>query len=274
MIRNAIFALACTLGIGSGIITCQEQVTHAIFDLGEVLVKTDKAAAFKEVGCAPFVQYALYNCTRLFALKKILQQELLYPFLASLEERSSDQIAARDPEGRLIPQIMCTHFKGQISDAQIRNRIEQALTQNTHLHALEKNMLRALTSMMFTPERFIKTQYIVPEAKAFVISCVKQGLKPCIHSTWARESFALLKEQDPEFFALFENRIFISGETGLMKPDPASFILITKTLGISPSNCIFFDDRLENISAAHACGMHVQHVAANNRNPTLLAGIA
>ena len=179
-----------------------------------------------------------------------------FPFLTSVEERNPNQVDARDPEGRLLPQIMCTHFKGEITDAQVRTAIDRTLSQIARLNSIEKTMLRALTSMMFTPERFIKTQYIVPEGKAFVQECVTRGLKPCIHSTWARESFELFKQQDPAFFALFEDRIFISGHTGLMKPDPASYTHITNTLRIPASDCAFFDDRLENISAARVCGMH------------------
>lgn len=248
--------LICSLLLGSPVLVSQQAVTYAIFDLGGVLVETNKSAAFKEVGYSPFIQYALYNITHVHVLKKMLQEELLYPFLHSLEERSPLQGAARDPQGRLLPQIMCTHFMGKISDAHLRSQIEQALTAQSHLNLIEKNMLSALTSMMFTPERFIKTQYIIPEGKEFVRTCVTLGLKPCIHSTWARDSFELLKERDPEFFALFEDRIFVSGHTGMMKPDHASYTNITSTLGILPSTCIMFDDRPENISAARACGMH------------------
>ncbi|MFI5333519.1 MAG: HAD-IA family hydrolase [Candidatus Babeliales bacterium] len=253
--RSTIVALLCSLSISLGTIA-QGPVTHAIFDLGEVLVKTDKRAAFKEVGYTPFIQYALRNITRIFVLKKMIYDELLFPFLTSVEERNPDQVAARDPEGRLLPQIMCTHFKGEISDTRVREKIDHTLSQITRLNHIETTMIRALTSMMFTPERFIKTQYMVPEGKAFVQECVARGLKPCIHSTWARESFELLKQQDPDFFNLFGDRIFISGRTGLMKPDRASYTHITNTLRVPASTCAFFDDRPENITAAHACGMH------------------
>ncbi|MFI5332633.1 MAG: HAD-IA family hydrolase [Candidatus Babeliales bacterium] len=252
--RSIIIALLCSLSISLGLVA-QGPVTHAIFDLGEVLVKTDKRAAFKEVGYTPFIQYALANITRIFVLKKMIYDELLFPFLTSVEERNPNQVAARDPEGRLLPQIMCTHFKGGITDEQVRTNIDAALKALAYLNHIETTMIRALTSMMFTPERFIKTQYIVPEGKAFVQECVARGLKPCIHSTWARESFELLKQQDPDFFNLFEDRIFISGHTGFMKPDPASYTHITNTLGIPASACTFFDDRPENISVARACGM-------------------
>lgn len=255
--RSTVLSLLCMLFIGSGtLIGSQGPITHVVLDLGGLLVETNKSAAFKEVGYTPFLAFAASNIMRIFVLKKIIHEELLYPFLGSLEARNPLQVAARDPEGKLIPQIMCTHFKGTISDAGVRTKIEHALTVYTNLNRIEKNMLRALTSMMFTPERFIKTQYIVPEGKKFVESCVEHGLKPCIHSTWARESFELLKQQEAEFFALFEDRIFISGRTGLMKPDPDSFTNITVTLQIPAWACAFFDDRIENISTARGCGMH------------------
>lgn len=244
-------------------LVAQESIKYAIFDGGGVLVETDKGAAFKEVGYVPFLQFAAYNIANILSIKKMIHRQLLYPFLESLEERDLKQYAARDPENGLIPQIMCSHFKGALTDAQMRAKIEHGLKTNTRLHAIEKNMLHALTSMMFTPERFIKTQYLVPETQEFVRECVKNGLKPCIHSTWAAESFELLKAQNPEFFALFEDRIFISAQTGLMKPDPASFDNILTKLKVStPAQCIFFDDRPENIAAARECGMHAELITS------------
>lgn len=255
--RTHIMYITLMTLIMTGSLLSQESIKYAIFDGGGVVVETDKAAAFKEVGYVPFLQFAAYNIANILSIKKMIHQQLLYPFLESLEERDLKQYAARDPENGLIPQIMCSHFKGALTDAQMRAKIQHGLETNTRLHTIEKNMLHALTSMMFTPERFIKTQYMVPEAKEFVRECAKRGLKPCIHSTWAAESFELLKAQDPEFFALFEDRIFISAKTGLMKPDPASFDNILIKLKVSnPATCAFFDDRPENIAAARECGMH------------------
>ncbi|MBI2597456.1 HAD family hydrolase [Candidatus Daviesbacteria bacterium] len=40
--------------------------------------------------------------------------------------------------------------------------------------------------------------------------------------------------------------IFISGEIGIAKPDEKIFTLVEKTIGVSPSNILFFGDDLKN----------------------------
>ncbi len=49
---------------------------------------------------------------------------------------------------------------------------------------------------------------------------------------------------------------FVSCETGVRKPDPHSFTGAAQTLSVSPSDCIFVDDRAANCEAATATGMN------------------
>jgi HAD superfamily hydrolase (TIGR01509 family) len=48
---------------------------------------------------------------------------------------------------------------------------------------------------------------------------------------------------------------FVSCETGIRKPDAAAYTGPARTLGIAPQDCLFVDDRPENVSAAKAVGM-------------------
>jgi HAD superfamily hydrolase (TIGR01493 family) len=51
------------------------------------------------------------------------------------------------------------------------------------------------------------------------------------------------------------DRIIISAEEGLAKPDPRLYHQATQYLGITPSQAVFFDDRDENVAAARDSGM-------------------
>lgn len=53
--------------------------------------------------------------------------------------------------------------------------------------------------------------------------------------------------------ALFE-RVFISAEMGLTKPDPAIYAEVTAALGVAPGEIAFIDDRAPNSDAAAAFG--------------------
>lgn len=48
---------------------------------------------------------------------------------------------------------------------------------------------------------------------------------------------------------------FVSCRTGLRKPDPQSYLGAARTLGVAPGDCVFVDDRGENVDAAEAVGM-------------------
>ena len=59
------------------------------------------------------------------------------------------------------------------------------------------------------------------------------------------------------------DRVFVSSELGLRKPDPQSFEAVAKLVDIDLCNLLFFDDTLENIDAALAVGMHAIHVKSH-----------
>lgn len=46
-----------------------------------------------------------------------------------------------------------------------------------------------------------------------------------------------------------------SAEEGIKKPDPRIYLLTCQKLGVSPKDCLFMDDTLENITAAKTLGM-------------------
>ncbi len=50
------------------------------------------------------------------------------------------------------------------------------------------------------------------------------------------------------------DRLFISGELGLVKPDPQIYRLITDELGVAPSDIAFIDDRPANVAGAAGFG--------------------
>jgi len=72
-------------------------------------------------------------------------------------------------------------------------------------------------------------------------------------SNWSAETFPVARERF-EFLSWF-NRIVVSGEVGLAKPDPAIYRYTLEKLGTTPEETLFLDDKLVNIEAAQALGM-------------------
>jgi putative hydrolase of the HAD superfamily len=66
------------------------------------------------------------------------------------------------------------------------------------------------------------------------------------HFAFSTESFGVMQA--------FEQN-FLSYEMGLLKPDPAYFHHVLYGLWASPANCIFIDDRPENVRSARNLGI-------------------
>lgn len=63
----------------------------------------------------------------------------------------------------------------------------------------------------------------------------------------------------PNVVAAFD-RIFVSSELGLRKPEQAAFEAIAEATGIDLSAMLFFDDTMENIEGARAAGLQAVYV--------------
>ena len=57
--------------------------------------------------------------------------------------------------------------------------------------------------------------------------------------------------------------IVLSGEVGIMKPDPRIYLLALQQLQVQPEQAVFIDDFPHNIAGAEAIGMHAIHYRDN-----------
>ena len=71
-------------------------------------------------------------------------------------------------------------------------------------------------------------------------------------SNWSAEKFKLVSHRYA-FFGLFES-ILISGQVGLVKPNPLIFNLMLANIGRPAGDCIFIDDSPVNTDAAGRLG--------------------
>ena len=76
-------------------------------------------------------------------------------------------------------------------------------------------------------------------------------------SNWSAETFPIARHKY-DCLQLFD-AIIVSGEVGLIKPDPAIFELAVKRSGVVASECLFIDDHGPNIAVAQQLGMQAIH---------------
>jgi 2-haloacid dehalogenase len=75
-------------------------------------------------------------------------------------------------------------------------------------------------------------------------------------TNWSAETFPLVRH-DPTYAFLDRFReIVVSGEIGLIKPDPAIYRHLLARVGAPAESCLFIDDNVANVAAAAALGLH------------------
>jgi 2-haloacid dehalogenase/putative hydrolase of the HAD superfamily len=98
---------------------------------------------------------------------------------------------------------------------------------------------------------------VIPETEAAIECLHARGVPQFGLSNMSPETFHGTVAMSPAFECL--DSILISGEAGLLKPDPALFQLACDRFGFEPADVLFVDDNAQNIAAASALGFDTHH---------------
>ena len=92
-----------------------------------------------------------------------------------------------------------------------------------------------------------------------VLDYLKKNDYQCyVLSNWSAETFKGMIDDYP-FLKKFDG-LLISGEDKLIKPDPAIYQLAIKRFNLDPQECVFIDDKLENVEAAKKLNFNIIHL--------------
>ena len=92
-----------------------------------------------------------------------------------------------------------------------------------------------------------------------ILNFLKNNNYECyVLSNWSAETFEGMIEEYP-FLKHFDG-LLISGEDKLIKPDLAIYQLAIKRFNLVPHNCVFIDDKLENVEAAKKLNFNIIHL--------------
>ena len=94
-----------------------------------------------------------------------------------------------------------------------------------------------------------------PGALEFLKRLKKQGIKTGIATSNSRE--LLETTLDSLKVRKYFDSLHVSCEVAKGKPAPDIYLLVADELGISPSECLVFEDITQGIEAAHSAGMRV-----------------
>lgn len=97
-----------------------------------------------------------------------------------------------------------------------------------------------------------------------------QGVTLHAISNWSMEKFRLVRDRY-DFFNWFEVAI-ISGEAGLIKPDPRIYQHYLEMAGLEAGDCVVIDDSAENITTARQMGFATIHYRSPDQLKAELQG--
>lgn len=97
----------------------------------------------------------------------------------------------------------------------------------------------------------------IPHSVRLLRALRRTGLPVFALTNFGVGSFAYARTQY-DFLNEFD-RFWVSGEMGLMKPDPQIYALAEADCALPPASLLFTDDRADNIAAAAARGWQTHH---------------
>ena len=92
----------------------------------------------------------------------------------------------------------------------------------------------------------------ITESLAVLSDVRAAGLSVYALSNWSAETFPLARDAYP-FLDSFDG-VLISGEVGVVKPDPRIFELLIERFALVPQETVFVDDQPVNVTAASQLG--------------------
>jgi beta-phosphoglucomutase len=101
---------------------------------------------------------------------------------------------------------------------------------------------------------------ILPGAKEFLLTCRAAGLKTALGSA-SKNSMMILEKVD--IVNLFD-AVIDGNKVTKAKPDPEVFLKGAEAVGVSPAECVVFEDAIAGVEAAIAGGMKAVGIGSPN----------
>lgn len=93
----------------------------------------------------------------------------------------------------------------------------------------------------------------IPGMREVVAELKAKGYKLYGLTNWSAETFCLVRNEFPVFGLM--DGMLVSGEEHLLKPSPQIFQRLVDRFGLTPSECLFFDDNAANVEGSIAFGI-------------------
>lgn len=233
----------------SSIFNKNEDEYVIFFDLGDVLLETNKGKAF-------FLSPGVF-------IKNVLKHGV--PSGIKITQRLFELIdhQTKLPRGTstatceniAMPQMMCEWLTGEISSEDFVESITNISPKDPFFKSVAEGELLINAAKLMLPAQLVKINRPTKLLKVFQRCCEHDASRVCILSNWDKSSLDLLKQQFPEIFTkISADQILFSSELGYKKPDAAIFMHAANKVGAKLHRCVLIDDQITNVAGARRCG--------------------
>lgn len=240
------------------------QKNTLIWDLGNTLLTADTFCFATEVGLTDFILYPLLDWKN---PKKVY--ELAFDLMASIDSPYHSGHTQATGAGKILPPLMLHWLTGTISSHEIGEKLNHSLhrwqADGSFSSKRQERLVRHTMKTLFNPEKFARCMKPIKEGIELLKECAEYtdgwGNKLnslYILSNWDQQSFEYLRHspRTQTLFSYFDaHHITISGEAGVLKPQPEIYHYFIERYSLNPGRCILIDDQVENIIAAQEQGL-------------------
>lgn len=172
--------------------------------------------------------------------------------LAALSDRSSGYVRREVINGPLVQSAM----RGELDP----NQFHQSLSERLAIEISYESFLGIWTGLLSENEEIVPLVERLKDDYPLVLASNTDQ----IHFTFSKQKFEVLGHLEQHF---------LSYEIGILKPDPAFFRHVLKSLEAAPGDCVFIDDVAENVESARSLGITAVQFQGNESLQTTLTAI-
>lgn len=240
-----------------------KHTTNLFWDLGNTLLTIDHFTVARQLGLTDIALYPVLDGN---SPREIFDKSLLALSHLSLPHMQSCTATA---QGRPLPPVVCEWLAGRVPLSKtgmfFKGSLEQHLPEGFFSSKREARLVERLLQVMANPETFASLMRLITHGVTLVQECSEQydhqgnpRNSLFVLSNWDPYSFKTMRAAphlQPLFSQFDENKLIISGNIGLIKPDQEIFAYVLSTYQLDPDQCILIDDQEENIAGAQRMGI-------------------
>ncbi len=228
-----------------------------IWDLGDTLLKADHLALAGQIGIGNLLMQTLVDWKNPMQIG-----DQIFDILNIIEQNNTRQFVPKYKDKQL-PESICKWLEGRKSGVQIYKDIKNFIAKNPDdkifSSSRNKKVVKNSAKAIFTPRKLAKNMKPIKSAVRLLEKCVKNNHKIILFSNFDTHTFSHIKKLKRNrriFKNIRPENIMISGNTGLLKPDPKAFQLLIDKYKLDPKECYFVDDQINNVETARKLGMN------------------